>query len=100
MLCLTRRTGYALARALAAAVLPVQRLAEYEILPGASGKVRTIKRAKGLEFKQVLIPDVWRSHTMVARQMDDTERERWELTRRELYVAMTRARDGLWVALS
>jgi len=31
---------------------------------------------------------------------DDTERERWDLTRRELYVAMTQARDGLWVGIS
>jgi len=27
------------------------------------------------------------------------ERERWELRRRELYVGMTRARDGLWVGV-
>lgn len=100
VLCLTRRAVDAVARALSAAGLPVLRLEEYDGVPSEAVKVGTIKRAKGLEFKQVLIPDVWRSHTMVARQMDDTERERWELTRRELYVAMTRARDGLWVALS
>ena len=31
---------------------------------------------------------------------DDGARERWDLSRRELYVAMTRARDGLWVGIS
>ena len=30
---------------------------------------------------------------------DGAERERWELRRRELYVGMTRARDGLWVGV-
>lgn len=30
---------------------------------------------------------------------DGAERERWERLRRELYVAMTRARDGLWVGV-
>ena len=33
-------------------------------------------------------------------RLDDTDRERWDLTRRELYVALTRARDGLWVGTS
>jgi hypothetical protein len=31
---------------------------------------------------------------------DGAERERWELLRRELFVGMTRARDGLWVGLT
>jgi len=31
--------------------------------------------------------------------VDATERECWELRRRELYVGMTRARDGLWVGV-
>ena len=39
-----------------------------------------------------------------APPQDGAERERWEprrreLRRRELYVGMTRARDGLWVAV-
>ena len=66
----------------------------------ASAKVGTIKRAKGLEFKQVLIPDIRREHTITQPPTDETDRERWDLTRRELYVAMTRARDGLWVGIS
>ncbi|MEA5053134.1 MAG: hypothetical protein VB093_06785, partial [Propionicimonas sp.] len=51
-------------------------------------------------FKQVLIPDIRREHTVTEPPTEDTERERWDLTRRELYVAMTRARDGLWVGIS
>lgn len=60
-------------------------------------KVGTIKRAKGLEFKHVLA-----AHTplrLVAEQPAETRTERDELERRELYVAMTRARDGLWVGV-
>lgn len=60
----------------------------------------TIKRAKGLEFKLVLIPDIRHEHTITAPPTDDTERERLDLTRLELYVAMTRARDGLWIGIS
>ncbi|MFJ3383396.1 MULTISPECIES: UvrD-helicase domain-containing protein [unclassified Curtobacterium] len=61
-------------------------------------RVGTIKRAKGLEFKQVLLPHV---PAKLLLDAPDTEsvaaRERRELDRRELYVGMTRARDGLWV---
>jgi len=61
-------------------------------------RVGTIKRAKGLEFKQVLLPHV---PAKLLGEAPDTEsvavRERRELDRRELYVGMTRARDGLWV---
>ena len=55
--------------------------------------------AKGLEFKQVLIPDIRRDQTALEPPPSDTEHERWDLTRRELYVGMTRARDGLWVGV-
>ena len=64
-------------------------------------RVGTIKRAKGPEFNQVLLPDV-RPHQMGEADLptDEPERERWERLRRELYVAMTRARDGLWVGVA
>lgn len=63
-------------------------------------KVGTVKRAKGLEFEQVLLADVRRD--WLAEQApgdDDAESERSVLLRRELDVAMTRARDGLWVGV-
>lgn len=47
----------------------------------------------------MLIPDVARAQTSGTAPADDAEHERWDLTRRELYVAMTRARDGLWVGV-
>jgi hypothetical protein len=61
-------------------------------------RVGTIKRAKGLEFKQVLLPHVPAKLLADAPKTESVaDRERRELDRRELYVGMTRARDGLWV---
>lgn len=100
VLCITRRSAMDATSALLAAGFPVINLEEYSGVPIGAIKVGTIKRAKGLEFKQVLIPDIRREHTITEPPADDTDRERWDLTRRELYVAMTRARDGLWVGIS
>lgn len=55
------------------------------------------KSAKGLEFKHVLIPYVAPELTESEPPADEFEAERWQMRRRELYVAMTRARDTLWV---
>ncbi len=100
VLCTTRRSATDAAAALVAAGFPVVNLEEYSGRPIDAIKVGTIKRAKGLEFKQVLIPDIRPEHTSIQPPTDDTDRERWDLTRRELYVAMTRARDGLWVGIT
>ena len=61
-------------------------------------KVGTFHRAKGLEFGHVLVPD--RNHMAAPRRPTESEqayRERVELERRQLFVALTRARDGLWL---
>ncbi len=76
-------------------------LTDHDGRSSSAVKVGTIKRAKGLEFKQVLVArtsaqlleTVWSS-------TDEAEYERRELERRELYVAMTRARDGVWVGVA
>ena len=70
-------------------------LENYDGRPIDAVKVGTIKRAKGLEFKQVLL---WR----VPEGLIDsapTGEEDDVLRRRELYVGMTRARDELWVGI-
>ena len=62
--------------------------------------VGTIKRAAGLEFTHVLLPDVPR--TLIEGDAPPTgvvANERFGLARREVLVAMTRARDGLWVGV-
>lgn len=62
-------------------------------------KVGTIKRAKGLEFKHVLLAGVRAPLLDGVVPERPADLERHELERRELYVAMTRARDGLWVGV-
>jgi hypothetical protein len=78
--------------------IPIIPLEEYTGTPRDRIKVGTFYRAKGLEFAHVFIPDRDRyPRSRFAHESDDTYRERTELERRVLFVAMTRARDGLWL---
>jgi AAA domain/UvrD-like helicase C-terminal domain/Nuclease-related domain len=86
---------------LRAAGVPAMDLMEYDGHTTSSVKVGTIKRAKGLEFKQVLVARASAQLLETAwSSTDDAAAERRELDRRELYVAMTRARDGVWVGVA
>jgi AAA domain/Nuclease-related domain/UvrD-like helicase C-terminal domain len=81
--------------------IPVLELTHYDGKPVDAVKVGTIKRAKGLEFKQVLLVQVPANllpgeHDLVEPE-EGAAAEHTELQKRELYVAMTRAREGLWV---
>jgi superfamily I DNA/RNA helicase len=71
--------------------IPTLDLLRYDGLTSDAVKVGTIKRAKGLEFKAVLLP--WTPASW--RSAPDDERAARCL--RERYVAATRARDLLWV---
>jgi superfamily I DNA/RNA helicase len=98
VLTATNRDAHALATALRAAGFGVVELTSYSGSTAPLVKVGTIKRAKGLEFKQVLLGRVAGELLAPAVEgLDDGARERREIERRELYVGMTRARDGLWV---
>ncbi|MDQ1543333.1 MAG: hypothetical protein QOK08_971 [Actinomycetota bacterium] len=101
VLCRTKAQAASATRALAAAGLPTVQLTDYDGEPIDAVKIGTIKRAKGLEFKQVLLPRVDASllTPSAVRDPDGSESllERHERDRRELYVGMTRARDGVWV---
>lgn len=90
ILCDTNGQAAMAENLLAAADIPTVNLAEYEGLAGDSVKVGTIKRAKGLEFKLVMLP--WSTDAHAA-----TDEERAARDIRERYVAATRARDALWV---
>lgn len=79
--------------ALLAAGIPVIDLKDYKGTPVQAVKVGTVKRAKGLEFKQVALARV---PPVLLDGADEVDEAR-SLQRREMYVAMTRARDGLWV---
>ena len=83
---------------LARARVPYTDLSTYDGTPGDAVHLGTFKRAKGLEFKHVALPQlVDGPSTRLTDEADDAYRERIELGRRELFVGMTRARDGLWL---
>jgi len=91
----------AIVRLLAASALPAMELTKYDGLKANAVKVGTVKRAKGLEFKHVFIAYTLArliSPTNVIASDRDID-DRLDLGRRELYVATTRARDGLWVGV-
>jgi len=98
VLTATNRDTLAMLAALRAAGFDAIELESYAGLAAPLVKVGTIKRAKGLEFKQVLLARVDGSLlSPAAAGIDEGALERREIERRELYVGMTRARDGLWV---
>ncbi len=75
------------------------KLQQYDGKPTDQVKVGTFQRAKGLEFKWVFLPRL-EPETLGEQQRfnedDDAYTERVDLLRRQLFVAMTRARDQLW----
>ncbi len=78
--------------------VPCIELESYDGRSADGVKIGTFKRAKGLEFKHVFLPQL--VDGPVTRWQDETQsahRERVERERRELFVGMTRARDGLWL---
>ncbi|MCL8250605.1 UvrD-helicase domain-containing protein [Aeromicrobium fastidiosum] len=80
------------------ASIPCRDLTDYDGVASDQVKVGTVKRAKGLEFKVVFVPGL--SHQPPRRfraETDSAYAERCEIERREWYVAMTRARDTLWL---
>nr|WP_274387701.1 UvrD-helicase domain-containing protein [Salsipaludibacter albus] len=79
--------------------LRTQKLQQYDGVTNELVKVGTYQRAKGLEFKRVFVPrldaDGLNDHPFEGE--DETSRhERMELIRRQVFVAVTRARDGVW----
>ncbi|MEG9225660.1 UvrD-helicase domain-containing protein [Aeromicrobium sp. Sec7.5] len=76
--------------------IPVVPLADYAGVTTEAVKVGTIKRAKGLEFSRVYLPAIRHDLPRHTDESDSSYDERNSLYRREIYVAMTRARDHLW----
>ena len=73
-------------------------LEKYDGKPSDKVKLGTFHRAKGLEFKHVLLPQLSDAPRRVRQgESVDDHRDRLELERRTLFVGMTRARDGLWL---
>lgn len=78
--------------------IPFVSLSDYEGETSERIKIGTVKRAKGLEFSRVFMPAVQRDLRTRRDESATSYAERLSLHRREHYVAMTRARDHLWVS--
>jgi hypothetical protein len=87
--------------ALKRANIPYIELTRYNGRPVDAVKIGTVKRAKGLEFKHVLLAQVpallLPGPTAPMLQEEGAAAEHTELQKRELYVAMTRASHSLWI---
>ncbi|MFD5556200.1 UvrD-helicase domain-containing protein [Streptomyces sp. NPDC127068] len=101
VLCLSMRAIGHYQRLLDRAGVPVCLLEHYDGRPVDAVKLGSYRRAKGLEFKRVFLPVHDAALTNGVRsadpQVSETGRERDELARSQLFVAMTRARDVLWL---
>ncbi len=93
VLCRTGRESTRCQALLRRSGIPVLDLVDYDGTPANAVKVGTVKRAKGLEFGQVSLPRV--ESYLISDGAAEPERVQRE--RRELFVAMTRARDELWM---
>jgi superfamily I DNA/RNA helicase len=74
-------------------------LQDYDGRPTEAIKVGTYQRAKGLEFSSVFLPDFDRTGRFGSDRGADGPDEA-ALLRRQQFVAMTRARDRLWIGRS
>ncbi|MEU1144410.1 UvrD-helicase domain-containing protein [Streptomyces sp. NPDC005863] len=104
VLCPSMRSIGHYQRLLTQAHFPVCLLEHYDGRPTDAIKLGSYRRAKGLEFKHVYLPqhDAALSNRPSAdgsstAVVAETTREREELLRSQLFVAMTRARDLLWL---
>ncbi len=77
--------------------LTTQNLEEYKGVSTSAVKVGTYKRAKGLEFKQVFLPNL-ESVDISDANNDPSQADSRALLRTGLYVALTRARDQVWLS--
>ena len=95
----THREARGMLDALVAAGLPALLLDEHDGAPAEAVQVATVQRAAGLEFAQVLLPGVAAALLDDDPPEQDLARERWDLDRRSLVHAVTRARDEVWLGV-
>ncbi|MFG2826408.1 UvrD-helicase domain-containing protein [Streptomyces sp. NPDC048434] len=100
VLCSSKRAIEHYQRLLTRAGLRVCPLEQYDGHPVEAVKLGSYRRAKGLEFKRVYLPrhdaDLPRGNPADGPSTETAD-ERGALARSQLFVAMTRARDVLWL---
>lgn len=101
VLALSNMVAQEAAATLQAAGIATIELERYDGSALDAVKVGTVKRAKGLEFGHVLVVRT-PLHLVqpIVGDVDPAVVERRDRQRRELYVAMTRAREHLWVGVA
>lgn len=102
VLCASKRAIECYQRLLLRAGIGVCPLEQYDGNPAEGVKLGSYRRAKGLEFKRVYLPRYdaglpAETKRGIEGAGTETARERAELARSQLFVAMTRARDVLWL---
>ena len=95
LLVLSNRLVREWAQWLKAVGLPARRLDDYEGVPVSGIKVGTYARSKGLEFERVVLPGL---NLGEVPAVDIENEDTYFLQARQLYVAMSRARDELWMS--
>lgn len=95
IITITNAEAEAILRLLRRSGIAAQALVDYRCADSDAGvKVGTVYRAKGLDFRAVIHPC-----TEPAPPTTEAERERYELTMRQQFVAVTRARDYVWLGI-
>ena len=95
VLCLTNDDVDTYRKQLSRASIIHTPLDRYDGTPTPGIKIGTVQRGKGLEFRHVFLPHHDR-HIHNAQQAADAA-DRLPLARQQLHVAITRARDSLWM---
>jgi superfamily I DNA/RNA helicase len=95
LLCETNAETNVYLTLLKAAGINAMKLANYVGATTDAIKVGTVNRAKGLEFKHVIRPI--QSPKADPKCSAEARQEEAERSNRQLFVAMTRARDTLWI---
>ena len=97
ILCPTNDLAKRYVELLEAADIPAVLLKSASAASSDTVKVGTWFRSKGMEFPHVFLPQADRSTMLLTGAGEQARQEKAELMRRTLYVAMTRARDTLWI---
>lgn len=96
VLCARSKDVDGYAALLKKAGVPTMRLESYDGVHSDDLKIGTFHRAKGLEFKHVLLPQ--HDHAVrAATHGRYADADRRSIALRQLFVGMTRARDSLWL---